>query len=84
MLNIGSFTGCGLSCVSSLTDQYFVSFLRSVQLCKELTEKTDHGSEIRGKLRMTSVLLYTHLVFACLYLSFPVVHTDTHSSCELW
>lgn len=34
----------------------FVSFLLSVQLCKELTEKTDHGSEIKGKLRLISVL----------------------------
>lgn len=62
MLNIGSFIGSGLSCLSSLTDQTFVSILHSVQLCKELTEKTDHGSEIRGKLRMTQ-FCYT-LVFS--------------------
>ena len=70
-----SFTGYGSSCLSCLTDQNFVFLLCSVQLCKDLTEKTDHGSEIRGKLRIISVLLCLHILLPADVLK---LHVCTH------
>lgn len=38
-------------------------FHSSVQLCKDLTEKTQHGNEIRGKIRVLPVYLCLYLLF---------------------
>lgn len=40
---------------------HFISLPHSVQLCKELTEKTNNGREIRGKSERTAALLVPHL-----------------------
>lgn len=63
-----------------LTDQNFVSLLHSVQLCKELTEKRDHGSEIRGKFDLSSFKQYSLSV--CIFKFLCCIHRN--KSWEFW